>query len=282
MCGVDELYVIARRVLLDALEALGPHRDATILVGAQAIYLHTGGADLAVAEYTTDADLGLDPELLDEIPPLEQVLRDAGFFHLGTSGVGVWKTRRPSRDANDVEVQVDLLVPSAVSPGRGRRAARLPGHDDHVARKVEGLEGILVDQAEMEIRSLDEAGDPRRMAAKVAGPGALLVAKLFKISERSGTARANDKDALDVLRILQGIETETLSASIARMRADERSRRATDRAVELLGELFGARRSQGSVMAARATQPLMDGEEVRLSCEVLAGDLLAAIGGVGR
>lgn len=43
---MDELYVIARRVLLDALEALGEHRNATILVGAQAICLHTGEADL--------------------------------------------------------------------------------------------------------------------------------------------------------------------------------------------------------------------------------------------
>jgi hypothetical protein len=42
---VDELYVIARRVLLDALEALGEHREATILVGAQAVYLHTGISD---------------------------------------------------------------------------------------------------------------------------------------------------------------------------------------------------------------------------------------------
>jgi hypothetical protein len=31
---VDELYVVARRVLLDALEALGPHRDAVVVVGA--------------------------------------------------------------------------------------------------------------------------------------------------------------------------------------------------------------------------------------------------------
>jgi hypothetical protein len=43
--------------LLDALVALEPHIDALVLVGAQAIYLHTGDADLAVAEYTTDADL---------------------------------------------------------------------------------------------------------------------------------------------------------------------------------------------------------------------------------
>ena len=58
---MDELYVIARRVLLDALDALGEHKGATILVGAQAIYLHTGDADLGVAEYTTDADLARCP-----------------------------------------------------------------------------------------------------------------------------------------------------------------------------------------------------------------------------
>jgi len=53
---VDELYILARRVLLDALEALGPHRDAVVLVGAQAIYLRVGEADLAVAPFTTDRD----------------------------------------------------------------------------------------------------------------------------------------------------------------------------------------------------------------------------------
>lgn len=41
---VDPLYVLARRVLLDALEALRPHKNALILVGAQAVYLHTGPA----------------------------------------------------------------------------------------------------------------------------------------------------------------------------------------------------------------------------------------------
>ncbi len=271
---MDELYVIARRVLLDALEALGPHRGATILVGAQAIYLHTGDADLAVAEYTTDADLALDPDLLEEIPPLEQALQDAGFLPMGKSGVGAWKTSRPDHDGGDVEVQVDLLVPSAVSPGKGRRAARLPGHDDHAARKVDGLEGVLVDQAEMEIGSLEPDKDPRRVAVKVAGPGALLVAKLFKISERKGTARANDKDALDVLRILQGIKTETLAASFDRIRVDGRSTAAAERATKLLEEFFGTRGSEGSTMAARATQPLMDEDQVRLTCEILAGDLL--------
>ena len=39
-------YVLARRVLLDVLAALGEHRDAVVLVRAQAVYLHTGQATL--------------------------------------------------------------------------------------------------------------------------------------------------------------------------------------------------------------------------------------------
>ena len=167
---MDELYVIARRVLLDALEAMGEHREATILVGAQAIYLHTGAAELGVAEYTTDADLALDPALLAEIPPLEQALEGAGFYG-SPSTIGIWKTSRRTSQAIDIDVQVDLLVPATVSPGAGRRAARLTGHGVHAARKVDGLEGVLVDQAEHDIASLEPDVDARVVRAKVAGPG---------------------------------------------------------------------------------------------------------------
>ena len=52
-------YIQARTVLLDALDALGPHREATILVGAQAVYVHSGDGDFAVAPMTTDSDLAL-------------------------------------------------------------------------------------------------------------------------------------------------------------------------------------------------------------------------------
>ena len=273
---MDELYVIARRVLLDALEALGEHRDATILVGAQAIYLHTGDADLGVAEYTTDADLALDPTLLAEIPPLEQALDGAGFYG-STSAVGIWKTRRRTSASLDIDVQVDLLVPTTVSPGTGRRAARLPGHGVNAARKVDGLEGVLVDVAEHDIASLEPAEDPRVVRAKVAGPGALLVAKMFKIHERRGSARANDKDALDVLRILQGIATEDLARRLTSILGDSRSATTGARAVELFSELFGNRGGEGAVMAARAAQPVMDADQVRLTCEVLAGDLLEVL-----
>jgi hypothetical protein len=48
---VNELapeYIAARTVLLDALAALEDHLASLVLVGAQAVYFHTGSADLNV------------------------------------------------------------------------------------------------------------------------------------------------------------------------------------------------------------------------------------------
>jgi hypothetical protein len=51
-------YAAARSVLLDALEALGPQREAIVVVGAQAIYLQAGDVGIrGYAPYTTDAEL---------------------------------------------------------------------------------------------------------------------------------------------------------------------------------------------------------------------------------
>jgi len=229
-----------------------------------------------VAEYTTDADLALDPDLLAKIPPLERALEAAGFYG-SSSAIGVWKTRRRTSTLRDIDVQVEVLVPTSVSPGSGRRAARLQGHSVNAARKVDGLEGVLVDLAEHDIASLEPAVDPRVIRAKVAGPGALLVAKMFKIHERRGSARANDKDALDVLRILQGTPTEDLALRLTSILGDSRSATTGVRALELFAEFFGNRGGEGSVMAARAAQPVIDADQVRLTCEMLAGDLLEAL-----
>jgi hypothetical protein len=114
MMEVDELYVLARRVLLDALYALGTHRDAIVLVGAQAVYLRVGEADLAVAPFTTDGDLAIDPALLAEIPPLEQALARANFQPKDKDSVGIWIAHRPTRSGADTKVAVDLLVPASV------------------------------------------------------------------------------------------------------------------------------------------------------------------------
>jgi hypothetical protein len=64
----DPEYVLACKVLLDALQALGEQRGAVVIVGAQAIYLHAGDAELAVAPYTADGDVVIDPSSLRDAP----------------------------------------------------------------------------------------------------------------------------------------------------------------------------------------------------------------------
>jgi hypothetical protein len=130
----DRQYVVARSVLLDALAALGAQREAVILVGA--VYLHTGAIELAVAAFTTDADLTLDPALLQPAPEIESAMTAAGF-HRGNR-VGAWVVLRDV-DGTATNVEVDLMVPEAVGGG-GSRAARLAGHAKNVARKARGLE----------------------------------------------------------------------------------------------------------------------------------------------
>ena len=277
MSDIDELYVLARRVLLDALDALGPHRDAIVLVGAQAVYLRVGEADLAVAPFTTDGDLAIDPTVLAEIPPLERALMDAGFLPKTKDSVGIWITKRTTSQHIDAEVAVDLLVPASVSPGGGRRAARLRGHDQRVARIVRGLDGAMVDADAMALAAL-EPHDPRSIEVRVAGPAALLVAKLHKISERQGTDRLSDKDALDVLRLLRGTETDDLARRYKKLLANTVSEEAATTGRALLEQQFTDRGGIGVEMAIRSAGALGNADEIAASCVALAGDLLAALG----
>ncbi len=272
----DELYILARTVLLDALEALGAHRDAIVLVGAQAVYLHVGAADLAVRPYTTDGDLVLDPARLGEIPPLERALTEAGFLPKRSDTVGVWITKRPESSGSQAEVCVDLLVPAGVSPGKGRRAARLTGHDALAARKVIGLEGALVDVELRKIGALSE-DDGRVFDVQVAGPAALLVAKLIKIDDRIGTERYSDKDALDVIRLLRGTDTDQLADRMNRLLGDARCVEVTTRALAVLERDFAKRDRPGVEMAIRSAGDLIDADELAMSCEILSGDLLAVL-----
>ena len=89
----------------------------------------------------------------------------------------------------------------------------------------------------------------------VAGPAALLVAKVHKIAERTGTGdRVSDKDALDVLRLLQAIDMATFAAGVAQLANHELSATVTAEAVSQLALLFGSPDSVGATMAARAAR----------------------------
>ena len=270
---VDPLYILARRVLLDALAALRPHKNALILVGAQAIYLHTGPAGLAVAEHTTDADIALAPHLLLNAPTLAEAIQAAGFRAAGTN-VGSWVTRKPL-GGKDVEVMVDLLVPEAGSSGR--RGARLGVHGNKTARKVKGLEAALVDKEEKLLASLDPA-DSRNFRVAVAGPTALIISKLHKIADRrEDQGRLSDKDALDVLRLLRTTEAAAVAETWLKLISDKTAGAVSLEAVGLLERLFAVPGSEGSQMAARAAAPLEAAATTTASCAALATEILAAI-----
>lgn len=267
---------LARRGLLDALDALQDHLDAIILVGAQAIYLHTGEADVALAVFTTDGDLVIDPSILGTAPLIEAALTSGGFEPLkdkdGQRVVGSWIT--------DFDVAVDLMVPAEVA-GSGKKSSRgveAPPHDRYAMRRTRGLEGALVEYRVTEIVS-PEPNDSRSFEVKVAGPAALLVAKLHKISDRleQPPDRRDDKDAHDVYRLLRRVETATLAGGLQRLLGRPASKVVATEAIGMLRELFGSINAVGSLMAGRAEDGVGNPEQVALAVSILATDLLDAL-----
>lgn len=266
----EDLLIRARSVLLDALEALHEHNEAVIVIGAQAVYLRTGGIDVALAEATKDSDVAVDPRLLGDDPLLENAMRIAGFVPSATGQPGAWI----SLDG----IPVDLMVPASFA-GSGKRGARIPPHDRHATRRARGLEATLVDHSVLEVPALAPE-DSRVTKVKVAGPAALLVAKLHKLAERIETPhRLLDKDAHDAYRILRAIDTDDLAAGFERLLADNVSMEATQQAIEYLFVVFASGpEAIGSLMAGRAEEGLGDPELVSMSVSILAADLLEAVG----
>lgn len=270
----DNLLVQARSALLDALDALSEHRDAVIVIGAQAIYLHTGNALVALAEATKDSDLALDPRRLDDDPLLEEAMTRAGF-HLNTySGQpGAWMNR--------AGIPVDLMVPEdlAGTGTKNTRGGRIPPHDKSATRRARGLEAAVIDNSFMDIRALDES-DARSYRARVAGPAALLVAKIHKIAERVDSPhRLNDKDAHDIYRLLVAVDTAPIAAALGMLLNDPLSGPATSYALEQLDVLFAqGPESLGSTMAGRAEEGIGDPTTVALAVSILATDILVELG----
>jgi len=271
--GEGDLLVRVRTALLDALEALDRHRDSVVVVGAQAVYLHTGAADVALAEATKDSDLALDTRSLEDDPLIQQAMRAAGFHQdLVKNQPGAWLSPQG--------IPVDLMVPEALAGGPGRRAARIDPHARDAARRAVGLEAAVVDNSHVEIASL-AVGDNRRYRAKVAGPASLLVAKLHKLGERRDHApdRLNDKDAHDVYRLFMAIDTAVLVDSLRTLRADDLAGDVTVQALRYLQELFAdGPDAIGSAMAGRAEEGVGEPETVAASVAVLAEELLTALG----
>lgn len=196
-----------RKVLLDALQALHDHREAVVIVGAQAVYFWTGKAEVALAESTKDIDVAIDSRHPGADPLLEDAMQRAGFHRNPTNrNPGAWTT------ADGIDV--DLMVPEELAGSGRRRGIKVPPHDGRAARRAVGLEAAVVDNTWERITALDTE-DHRIQQARVASPGALLVAKLHKLQERMAQqpGRSRDKDAHDMYRLLVAIPTDQLAES---------------------------------------------------------------------
>jgi hypothetical protein len=173
-----------------------------------------------------------------------------------------------------------LMVPEALAGAGGRRGARIPPHDHHATRRTPGLEAAVVDHAPMTISALDP-NDGRSASVEVAGPAALLVAKLHKLGERQGQPdRLIDKDAHDIYRLLVAVDTVTLSHALVELRFDGLAGASTAQAISYLEELFAAGpEATGSMMAGRAEQLVGDPGVVSAAVSELAKDVVAALEG---
>lgn len=267
----ERAYVEARRILLDALTALEPQLDALILVGAQAAHIHIDGVPAPVVDYTTDADIAIDPAQLDEEPEIGASLKAAGLMPKEDGpGIWLWADRREEDGPS-----VDLLVPQSLARARGHRAARLDGHSRDAARYVHGIEAALVDWSRHRIAALDPM-DKRSYELKVAGPAAILIAKLVKISERSGTPRVEPKDGYEAFRLMQ-LPLQRIVEGWRRALASESSKVVADEAIELLAQLFGAAGGAGVDLAVKYVGEFEDPRQMRLSSPVLANQVVAAL-----
>ena len=278
------------------MQALDSHRDAIILVGAQALYIHTGEGDLGLTNdatstadgtpFTTDADLGIDPMALAGHPLLEEVLDRAKFYRAISTDVGrFFKDRLVN--GKMVPIPLDLLVPEALG-GNGTRGARLGPHGYRAARKARGLEPALVDKAPHTIASLEQ-DDARTFRINVAGRAAILVAKLHKVNERASDAKRRDtvaKDSLDVLRLLRHSDLGSLATTINDLAAEPATDDAvlaeaiagvTKEALQYLDALFTREGKPGCQLAAEAATGIEDPAIVTASLAALATDLQSLV-----
>jgi hypothetical protein len=193
------------------------------------------------------------------------MMGSAGFLQEGQPGAWV-KTMRIG--AEDVRIPVDLMVPEGFAPPGGRRGVRIPPHDKMAARKAVGLEGAVLDNDLEDVGALN-ASDGRRYSVRIAGPAALMVAKVHKLRDRlseSNADRIADKDAADVYRLMLATPVTTFLYRLRPLLLDDIAGPPSRDGVELLRHLFGTRSGDGVRMAANALRVALPSERVADVC----------------
>ena len=87
-----------------------------------------------------------------------------------------------------------------------------------------------------------------------------------------------DKDALDIFRLLQAVETRELAERLKLLCTSELSRSVTLEAIDQFRTMFADERSPGVAMARRLGNEVDAGDFISTSLVLLAQDLLHAFG----
>ena len=106
--------------------------------------------------------MALDPRGLADDPLVEAAMTSAGFL----------PAVPPARImVTPAGIPVDLMVPEALAGagGRSARGARIPPHSKKATRRARGLEAVLVDNDEMEIRARPGGRQMRARARRGTG-----------------------------------------------------------------------------------------------------------------
>ncbi len=277
MLGAPKGYGIARSNLVRALKALRAYRsDAIVVVGAQAIYLQSQADDLPFSPFTLDSDIAVDPRILEEVPPIRETLELNGYQHRDGQPGLYWASG--SDDENSIDgAAVDILVPEEFAIGRGRRDARLPGHNRGAARRTRGLEAALYDK---DVREIVDFSDVSNTAhAYVAGPAALLIAKAEKIADR-GEERLKAKDASDVYVLLRAYDVNELKTRFVKLATHADLNNAFDRGIAALRNVF-TEGGRGRELFVAAIDRYPERDELLESYRFLIEDLRSAIADFG-
>ncbi len=131
-----------------------------------------------------------------------------------------------------------------------------------------GLELATVDNEIVQIQSLEPNSDPRSIDIKVARTPALLVAKAYKIHDRTSDSnpdRAADKDAGDVIRLMRTSDPHDVGVTFGQLleNVDPRIKGTTLTGLGFLKEQFGRARGSGIELARRALAGALAEDTIR-------------------
>lgn len=198
----------SRRAIINVVEVLAAHAESLTLVGAHAVLLRT--MDLDVPSMPTgDADLGVTPGLVGDLPSIETLLAEAGYEHRTTARPGLWgrESFEESGGTRSYREKIDLLAPHGLSGTASRTKRGVPAlqgaHGKLAVGNALGLELAAFNRSRL---TITDFADPR-LAAEifVAEIPALILAKGSKVGERLHQPRkgpVRDKDLGDLWRLM--------------------------------------------------------------------------------